>query len=79
MQTIKLEKPKKIEDKIEWARGRNGMLKPTNIYIYGPDNGETLTFAVDSRKGGKVSPILVCLKKESWKKVLVALGKELGK
>ena len=78
MQTIEFEKPKKIEDPMEWARGRNGMFKTPNICIYANGSGGTMTLAVDSQKGGKTSPILICLKRATWYKVLTALGKELG-
>lgn len=78
MQTIKLEKPKKIEGLTEWARGRNGIFKPAKIEIWKGLRKGNLTLYVDSSRQGKNSPIMIALTKENWKKVIVALGEELS-
>lgn len=77
MQTIKLEKPKTIEGKAEWARGWGGMFAPININISGT-TGRGLLMTVSGLEPTKGEPICLSLTKKNWAKIVVAIGKELS-
>lgn len=79
MQTIKLEK-----NEIEWVRGQGGSFRPASIRIIRSKGGEYLNLGIVRTGRGKPEilgqdPIHIFLKIENWKKVLVALGEELGR
>lgn len=71
MQTINL------TDKDGKAKGLGGQFRPTQIMIC--SISDELIFSVACSRPGKTAPIQITLKRENWKRVLVALGEELGK
>ena len=67
-----------------YARGRNGSFDPRSAYIFvanphsSPDVPRTVRFDIDSNRGGKTSPITLCLPMDEMKAFALELLQKCG-